>query len=190
MNHSTPGLPVHHQLLEFTQTHVYRVSDAIQASHPLLSPSLLTPNSSQHQGLFQWVNSSPEVAKVLEFQLQHHYFQRNPRADLLQNGLVRSVCSPKDSHESSPTPQFRSSAFFILGYWGPPWVSEAVPLARIMARWRLCTHQATAAFEGKQDKEERKLCLSICRPCITFPSWVLESQWEEWVYVWEEELMN
>ena len=71
MNRSTPGLPVHHQLLEFTQTHVYRVSDAIQASHPLLSPSLLTPNSSQHQGLFQWVNSSQEVAKVLEFQLQH-----------------------------------------------------------------------------------------------------------------------
>ena len=83
MNCSTPGLPVHHQLLEFTQTHGHRVSDAIQPSHPLSSPSPPTPNPSQHQRLFQWVNSLHEVARVLEFQLQHHSFQRNPRADLL-----------------------------------------------------------------------------------------------------------
>ena len=69
MNRSTPGLPVHHQLPEFTQTHVHRLSDAIQPSHPLSSPSHPAPNPSQHQGLFQWVNSSHEVAKVLEFQL-------------------------------------------------------------------------------------------------------------------------
>ena len=69
MNRSMPGLPVHHQLPEFTQTHVHRASDAIQPSHPLSSPSLPAPNPSQHQGLFQWVNSSHEVAKVLEFQL-------------------------------------------------------------------------------------------------------------------------
>ena len=69
MNHSTPGLPVHHQFLEFTQTHIHWVSDAIQPSHPLLSPSPLAPNPSQHQSLFQWVNSSHEVAKLLEFQL-------------------------------------------------------------------------------------------------------------------------
>ena len=69
MNCSTPGLPVHHQLPEFTQTHVHRVGDAIQPSHPLLSPSSPAPNPSQHQSLFQWVNSSHEVAKVLEFQL-------------------------------------------------------------------------------------------------------------------------
>ena len=69
MNRSTPGLPVHHQLLEFTQTYIHRVSDAIQPSHPLSSPSPLAPNPSQHQSLFQWVNSSYEVAKVLEFQL-------------------------------------------------------------------------------------------------------------------------
>ena len=78
MNRSTPGLPVHHQLPEFTQTHVHRVSDAIQPSHPLSSPSLPAPNPSQHQSLFQWVNSSHEVAKVLEFQLQHNSLQRNP----------------------------------------------------------------------------------------------------------------
>ena len=69
MNHSTPGLPVHHQLPEFTQTHIRRASDAIQPSHPLSSPSPLAPNPSQHQSLFQWVNSLHEVAKVLEFQL-------------------------------------------------------------------------------------------------------------------------
>ena len=68
MNRSTPGLPVHHQLPEFTQTHVHRVGDAIQPSHPLWSPSP-APNPSQHQTFFQEVNSSHEVAKVLEFQL-------------------------------------------------------------------------------------------------------------------------
>ena len=68
MNRSTPGFPVHHQLPEFTQTHVHQVSDAIQPSHPLSSPSPPAPNPSQHQSLFQWVNSSHEVAKVLEFQ--------------------------------------------------------------------------------------------------------------------------
>ena len=65
MNRSTPGLPVHYQLLEFTQTHIHRVSDAIQPSHPLSSPFPPAPNPSQHQSLFQWVNSSHEVAKVL-----------------------------------------------------------------------------------------------------------------------------
>ena len=83
MNRSMPGLPVHHQLLEFTQTHVHQVSDTIQPSHPLLSPSPPVPNPSQHQGLFQWVNSSHEVVKVLEFQLQHQSFQWTPRTDLL-----------------------------------------------------------------------------------------------------------
>ena len=69
MNRSTPGLPVHHQLPQFTQTHVHRVSDAIQPSHPLSSPSPPALNPSQQQSLFQWVNSSHEVAKVLEFRL-------------------------------------------------------------------------------------------------------------------------
>ena len=83
MNCSMPGLPVHHQLPEFTQTHVHRVRDAIQPSYPRLSPSPPAPNPSQHQSLFQWVNSSHEVVKVLEFQLQHQSFQWTPRTDLL-----------------------------------------------------------------------------------------------------------
>ena len=120
MNHSTPGLPVHHHLPECTQTHVLRVGDAIQSSHPLPSPSPLALSPSQHQGLFQRVNSSHEAAKVLEFQLQHHSFQRNPRADLLQNGLVGSPCSPRHSQESSPTPQFKSINSSALSFLHSP----------------------------------------------------------------------
>ena len=77
------GLSVHYQLLEFTQTHVHWVGDAIQPSHPLSSPSPPTFNLSQHQGLFQWVNSSHQVAEVLEFQLQHQSFQWIFRTDFL-----------------------------------------------------------------------------------------------------------
>ena len=69
MNRSTPGLPVHHQLPEFTQTHVHQVGDDSQPSHPLLPPSPPAPNPSQPQSLFQRVSSSHEVAKLLEFQL-------------------------------------------------------------------------------------------------------------------------
>ena len=116
----TPWIAAHQASLfipEFTQTHIHWVSDTIQPSHPLSSPSPPAPSPSQHQSLFQWVNSSHEVAKVLEFQFQHHSLQRNPRADLLQNGLVGSLCSPRDSQESSPTPQFKginSSALSLL----------------------------------------------------------------------------
>ena len=83
MNHSTLGLPVHHQLPESTQTHVHWVSDAIQPSHLLSSPSPPALNLSQYQALFKCVSSSHQVAKVLEFQLQHQFFQWTPRTDLL-----------------------------------------------------------------------------------------------------------
>ena len=82
-NHSKPGLSVHHQLPEFIETHVHRVSDDIQPSHPLSSPFPPAPNPSWHQGLFQCVNPSHEVAKILEFQLQHQSFQWTPRTYLL-----------------------------------------------------------------------------------------------------------
>ena len=120
MNRSMPGLPLHHQLPEFTQSPVHRVSDAIQPSHPRSSPSPPAPKPSQHQRLLQWVNSSHEVAKVLEFQLQQHSLQRNPRADLLQNGLVGSPCSPRDPQESSPTPQFKSINSLALSFLHSP----------------------------------------------------------------------
>ena len=83
MNRSTPGLPVHHQLPESTQTHVHQVGDAIQPAHPLSSPSPPTFNLSYHQGLFKWVNSLHQVSKVLQFQLQHQSFQWIFRTDFL-----------------------------------------------------------------------------------------------------------
>ena len=83
MNHSMPGLPVHHQLPEFTQPHVHWVIDTIQPSHPLSSPSPPSFNLSQHQGLFKWVSSLHQVAKVLQFEFQHQSFQWIFRTDFL-----------------------------------------------------------------------------------------------------------
>ena len=117
---STPGLPVHHQPPEFTQTHVHWVGDAIQSSHPLSSPSPPAFNLSQHQGLFKWGSSSHQVAKVLEFQLQHQSFQWTFRTDFLYDGLVGSPCSPRDSQESSPTPQFKSINSSVLSFLYSP----------------------------------------------------------------------
>ena len=108
MDCSILGLLVHHQLPEFTQTHVLWVGDALRLSHPLLSPYHPTFNLSKHHGLFQWVSSSCQVAKVLEFQLQHQSFQWIFRTDFLPDRLVRSPCCPRDCQESSPTPQFKS----------------------------------------------------------------------------------
>ena len=120
MNHSRPSLPVHHQLLKLAQAHVHRVCEAIQPSHPLSSPFTPTPNPSQYQGLFQSVNSLHQVAKVLEFQLQHQAFQWTPRTDLHWDGQVGSPCSPRDSQESSPIPQFKSINSSMLNFlYGP-----------------------------------------------------------------------
>ena len=124
MNHSTPGLPVYHQLLESTQTHVHCVSDTIQPSHPLSSSSPPALNLSQHQGLFKWLSSPHQVAKVLEFQLQHQSFQWIFRTDFLQDGLVGSPCSLRDSQESSPTPQFKSLSSSVLSFlFSPTFIS-------------------------------------------------------------------
>ena len=120
MNHSRAGLPVHHQPPESTQTHVLQVGDAIQPSQPLSSPSSPSLNLSRHQGLFKWVSSLHQVAKVLEFQLQHQSFQWTPRTDLLQDGLVGFPCSPRDSQESSPTPQFKSVNSSALSFFHSP----------------------------------------------------------------------
>ena len=101
----TPWTTAHHASLsitnsKFTQTHVHWVSDAIQPSHPLSFPSRPAFNLSQHQGLSQWVSSSHRMAKILEFQLQHQSFQWTFRTDFLQEELVGSPCSPRDSQES------------------------------------------------------------------------------------------
>ena len=120
MDCSMPGLSVHHQLQEFAQTHVHWVSDAIQPSYPLSPPSSPAFNFSQHQGLFKWVSFSHQVAKVLEFQLQHQSFQWTFRNDFLYKGLVGSPCSPRDSQESSPTSQFKSINSSALSFLYSP----------------------------------------------------------------------
>ena len=97
------------------------IESVMPSSHLILCcPFSSCPQSLPASDFFQGVNSSQEVAKVLEFQLQHHSFQRNPRADLLQNGLVGSPCSPRDSQESSPTPQVKSINSLALSSFHSP----------------------------------------------------------------------
>ena len=120
MNSTTPGFPVHHQHPELAQTHLHRVDDAIQPSHPLSTPFPLAFYISQHQGLFQWVSSSQQVSKALEFQLQHQSFQWIFRTDFLQDWLVSSPCCSRDSqdyllqHHSSKASILWHPAFFIV----------------------------------------------------------------------------
>ena len=109
MGWNTPGFPVHHHLPELTQTHVHQVSGG--PSHLLSSASPTAFNLSQHQGLFQWVSSSHQVAKVLELQLQQQCFQWIFIIHFLYDWLVWSPCSPKDSQESSPTSQSKSFTY-------------------------------------------------------------------------------
>ena len=114
MDCSTPGFPVHHYFPEPAQTHVHWVSDAVQPSHLLSSPSSPAFKRSQHQSVFQWVSSLHQVAKVLELQFQHQSFQRT-----FWTWLVWSPCCPRDSQVSAPAPQFKCisswlPAFFIV----------------------------------------------------------------------------
>ena len=119
-NCNMPDFPVLHYLPEFSHTHVHWVNDAIQWYHPLLSPSLPALNLAQHLGIFQWVHSSHQVAKVLEFQLQHQLFQWIFRVDFLSDWLVWSPCCAKDSQESSLAPQFESINSSLLStLYGP-----------------------------------------------------------------------
>ena len=116
MDYSTPGFLIHHQLPQLAQTYVHWGGNAIQPSHPLSSPSPPVFNLSQNQGLFQGVSSSHQVAKVLELQLQYQSFQWIYRTDFLWDWLIWSPCSPRDSQESSPTPQFKSINSLALNF--------------------------------------------------------------------------
>ena len=120
MNRSMPGLPVHHQLLEFTQTHAHRVNDAIQPSHPLSSPLLLTPIppsirvfSSESTLCMRW-------PKYWSFSFSISPSNEHPGLISLKDGLVGSPCSPRDSQESSPTPKFKSINFSVLSFLHSP----------------------------------------------------------------------
>ena len=119
---ATPWTAAHQASLSITNsqsllTHVHWVGDAIQPSHPLLSPSLPAFNFSQHQGLFKWVSSLHQVANVLEFQLQHQSFQWIFRTAFLWDGLVGSPCNPRNSQESSPTHSSKGSILQHLAFF-------------------------------------------------------------------------
>ena len=137
MNRSMPGHPVHRQLLEFIQTHVHRVGDAIQPSHPLLSPSPPAPNPSQHQGLLQGVNSSHQVAKVLEFSFSISPSHEHPglisfRMDWLDLLAVQGTLKSLLQHHSSKASIFQHSAFFTVQLSHPYMTTEKTI---ILTRW-------------------------------------------------------
>ena len=119
MNRSTPGLPVHDQLPEFTQTHVHRVGDAIKPSHALSSPSPPASNPSQNQGLFEWVNTSHEVAKYWNFSLRVSPSNKHPglvsfRMDWLDLLAVQGTLKSLLKHHSSKVSILQCSAFFTV----------------------------------------------------------------------------
>ena len=133
MNCTRPGLPLHHQLLEFTQTHVHWVGDAIQPSHPLSSPSSPALNLSQHQGLFQWVSSSHEVAKYWSFSFNISSSNEHPglisfRMDWLDLLEVQGTVKSLLQHHSSKASILRCSAFFI-GQLSHPYVTTGKTIA-------------------------------------------------------------
>ena len=109
-----PGCLVYHQLLELAQMHVHRVGNAIQPSHPLSTPSPPTFNLSQHQGLFQWVSSSHQVAKLLEFQLHHQSFQWIFRIDWFDILVVQGTLKSLLQHHRLETSVLWHSAFFMV----------------------------------------------------------------------------
>ena len=118
-DYSMQAFPVLNYLSEFTQTHIHWVGDAIQPSHPRSSPSPPAPNPSQHQGLFRWVSSLYQVAKVLEFQLQHQSFRWTPRTDLFRMDWLDLLAAQR-TLESSPAPQFKSISSLTLSLlYGP-----------------------------------------------------------------------
>ena len=159
MNCNTPGLPVHLQLSEFTQTHVHRVNDDIQPSHPLSSPSPPALSLSQHQGLFQWVGSSHQVAKVLELQLQRQSFQWIFGVYFLWDWLVGSPCSPRDSQESSAAPPFKSINSSTLSFlYGPTltsvhdyWKTIALTRQTFVCRGISLVFTTSSSFESILD---------------------------------------
>ena len=119
-----PGLPVHHQLPEFTQTHVHRVSDAIQISHPLSSPSPPAPNTSQHQSLFNESTLRIRWPKYWSFSFIIIPSKEHPGLISFRMDWLDLLCSPRDSQESSPTPQFKSINSLALSFlYGPTFTS-------------------------------------------------------------------
>ena len=180
MNRSTPGLPVHHQLPEFSQTHVHWVGDAIQPSHPLSSPSPAL-NLSQQQGLFQWVSSSHQAAKVLEFQFQHQSFHEYPgvisfRMDWLDLLTVQGTLKSLLQHHSSKASMLLCSAFFTVQLLHPymttgktialtrwTFVGKVMSLLFMSLSWAVLVSLWVQTLR-MQDKKKKKKCRTRA-PC-------------------------
>ena len=165
---STPGLLVHHQLPEFTQTHVNWVSDAIQPSHPLSSHSPPAPNPCQHQGLFKWVSSSHQVAKVLEFQLPNQllsHFQFFVAPWTAARQILLSMGFPKQEYWSGlpfppswdlPNPGIEPMSPALLHYY-----ADSLPLSHLGSpkpqNKKLKNKNENRTGEGKNYRWGRKL---------------------------------
>ena len=137
VNHSMPGLPVHHQLLQFTQTHVHQVGDAIQPSHPLSSPSPPASNPSQHQGLFQGVNPFMMWPKYWSFSFSISPSNEHPglfsfRMDWLDLLAVQGTLKSLLQHHSSKASIFQCSAFFTVQLSHP---YTTTGKTRALTRW-------------------------------------------------------
>ena len=149
MDRSPPDHPVHHQLPELNQIYAHRVGDIIQPSHPLSSPSPPAPNPSQHQDLFQSVNSSHEVAKVLEFQLQpispssEHPGLISFRMDWLDLLSVQGTLKSLFQHRSSKASIFRHSAFFTVQF-SHPYMTTGKTIA--LTRWTFVGNVSVAPY--------------------------------------------
>ena len=134
MDCNTPGFPSHHQLPELVQTHVHQVGDAIQPSHPLSSPAPPAFNLSQHQGLFQWISSLHQVAKVFGVSASASVLRMNIQ-DWFPLGWT-GPCCPRDSQESSPTPQFKSINSSVFSFlYTPTLTSRHDHWKNLRTRW-------------------------------------------------------
>ena len=162
-----PGFPVHHQLLKLTKTHVHWVSDAIQSSCPPLSPYRPALNLSQNQGLFQWVISSYQVSKVLEFQLQHQPFQWIFRIDRLDLLAVQGTLKSLLQHHSSKASILQHSAFFMVQL-SHPYITTGKTTA--LSIWTF-----VSSSNVKIRKSIRNLILGVLRELASLQQWVLET---------------
>ena len=167
MNRSMPGLPVHHQLLELTQTHLHWVGDAIQPSHPPSSPSPPAFSHSQHQGLFQWFSSLHQVVKVLE--LQHQSCQWIFRTDFLYSWLVWSPCSPRDSQASSPALTVLQRAKKRWSVPGGYRVKSSIP----QAQWCSSGQKVSGERWWQRSSESWESAAKLCPQKV--------SSWKAWV---------
>ena len=194
MDCSSPGFTVHHQFPELPQTHVHRVGDAIQPSHPLLSPSVPAFSLSQHQGLFQGVSSLHQVAKVLEFQLQHQSYHEHPvlisfRMDWLDLLAVQGTLKSLLQHHSSKASILWHSAFLILQLSHPYMTTgKTIALTRRTIVSKVVSPLFSMLSAAAAAAKSRQWCPTLCDPIDGSPPGspvpgILQARTLEWVAI-------